>query len=66
VEYGGVLPLLRAKFAQRRDVFFVNFSAWHKKQPDWWDAFKPSLTSIGEYYQVSVTNSVTINVTFVL
>jgi hypothetical protein len=52
VEYGGVLPLLRAKFAQRRDVFLVNFSAWHKKQPDWWEAFRPSLTDIGEYYQV--------------
>jgi hypothetical protein len=52
VEYGGVLPLLRAKFAQRRDVFLVNFSAWHKKQPDWWEAFKPALTDIGEYFQV--------------
>lgn len=53
VEYGGVLPLLRAKFATRRDVFLVNFSAWHKKQPDWWDAFKPALTSIGEFYQAN-------------
>jgi hypothetical protein len=52
VEYGGVLPLLRARFAQRRDVFLVNFSAWHKKQPNWWEAFRPSLTDIGEYYQV--------------
>jgi hypothetical protein len=24
----------------------------HKKQPDWWEAFRPSLTDIGEFYQV--------------
>lgn len=25
---GGVLPLLRQKFAQKQDIFYINFGVW--------------------------------------
>jgi hypothetical protein len=53
VAYGGVLPLLRAKFARPEDIFYINFSIWHKKRPQWWDEFEPALHALGGYYQVS-------------
>jgi hypothetical protein len=52
VAYGGVLPLLRARFAKSQDIFYINFSTWHKKKPEWWEDYRPALAALGQYYQV--------------
>jgi len=49
---GGVLPLLRNKFAQPQDIFYINFNIWHKKLLDWQKTYMPSLEALGSYYQV--------------
>jgi hypothetical protein len=49
---GGVLPLLRAKFAKPYDIFYVSFGTWHKKSQEWWNTFRPALHNLGQYYAV--------------
>jgi hypothetical protein len=51
---GGVLPLLRSKFAQPQDIFYINFNIWHKKLVDWQKTYIPSLEALGSYYQVQM------------
>lgn len=53
---GGVLPLLRQKFAQKQDIFFLNVGVWHKKREDWWAQLRPSLEAIGRDYQANRGN----------
>eukprot|EP00878_Enallax_costatus_P004577 GHUV01004818.1.p1 GENE.GHUV01004818.1~~GHUV01004818.1.p1 ORF type:complete len:331 (+),score=42.07 GHUV01004818.1:54-995(+) len=48
---GGVLPLLRSKFARKQDIFYINFGVWHKKKPEWYKTFAPALEALGKYYQ---------------
>jgi hypothetical protein len=28
IPMGGVLPLLRSKFAQKQDIFYINYGVW--------------------------------------
>jgi hypothetical protein len=28
IPFGGVLPLLRRKFAQQQDIFYINYGVW--------------------------------------
>lgn len=48
---GGVLPLLRQKFASKQDIFLIGFGSWHKKTAADMNTFKPALEALGKYYQ---------------
>jgi hypothetical protein len=50
---GGVMPLLRSKFARSDDIFFVNFGVWHKKKAEWWASLKPALSAFGKDFQAN-------------
>lgn len=52
VAEGGVLPLLRKKFASPQDIFLINFNVWHKKVVELQNAYTTSLEALGQYYQV--------------
>eukprot|EP00877_Chromochloris_zofingiensis_P014357 jgi/Chrzof1/9175/Cz03g38220.t1 len=58
VAYGGLLPMLRQKFASRNDIFIVNFGVWHGKglPNEGRPAFQKALTELGQTYQVSRNN----------
>ncbi|KAF8066185.1 Wdr54 [Scenedesmus sp. PABB004] len=47
VAKGGVLPLLHASFAAPRDIFLVNFGAWHKGGGP--DTYAPSLAALARF-----------------
>jgi hypothetical protein len=49
---GGVLPLLRKSFAQKNDIFLVNFGSWHRRSSGDWTDYYTALRHLGDYYQV--------------
>jgi hypothetical protein len=53
VAEGGVLPLLRKNFAQKNDIFLVNFGSWHRRSSGDWSDYYTALHNLGRYYQVS-------------
>lgn len=53
IPLGGVLPLLRSKFASQDDIFYINFGVWHKKRPEWWATLRPSLEALGKDFQAN-------------
>jgi hypothetical protein len=58
VASGGVLPLLRAKFARPEDLFYINFGAWHRKNNADWATFEPALEALGKDYAVGLRRGV--------
>jgi hypothetical protein len=50
---GGVMPLLRSKFARSDDIFYINFGVWHKKKAEWWNQYKPSLEALGRDFSAN-------------
>ena len=54
VSDGGVLPMLRRRFADPRDIFLVQFAAWHNKLgPPGIERMRAALKKLGEEYAVS-------------
>lgn len=50
---GGVLPLLRSKFAEPQDIFVVGFNWWHRKKPMWAGTYNVALHMLGRDYQAN-------------
>jgi hypothetical protein len=49
---GGVLPLLREKFADPKDIFVVQFGPWHAKEgPPGLERMRAAMVALGEDYQ---------------
>jgi hypothetical protein len=55
---GGVLPLLRKNFAQKNDIFIVNFGSWHRRSSGDWTDYYTALHNLGRYYQVTTSTMV--------
>ncbi|WIA44224.1 hypothetical protein OEZ86_010535 [Tetradesmus obliquus] len=53
VASGGVMPLLRAKFAQPQDIFYVSYGSWHGKSPAYWAALRPAMEGLAADYRAT-------------
>uniref|UniRef100_A0A383VEF6 Uncharacterized protein n=1 Tax=Tetradesmus obliquus TaxID=3088 RepID=A0A383VEF6_TETOB len=53
VAAGGVMPLLRAKFAQPQDIFYVSYGSWHGKSPAYWAALRPAMAGLAADYRAT-------------
>ncbi|KAF6252250.1 hypothetical protein COO60DRAFT_1704383 [Scenedesmus sp. NREL 46B-D3] len=50
---GGVMPLLRAKFAQPQDIFYISYGSWHGKSAASWAALRPAMEALGADYKAA-------------